>query len=157
MTVRFCIEVRPADGVYSYRFLWRVQCLESGFTNPLMRYSDSLDKTATERSHWLLFRTAGPFTVRSATESTVTIVKDGFAVDVSLDRVTKMLRLSGDATPPAKVHTAMGQPDPELPKTGKESSHFLTDLNDPDPAEHAIDRVVEHWGTEVRAEYKLWW
>ena len=52
----------------------------------------------------LLLKTEGPFRVRQATDTTVTVEQDGLPVRVSIDRVTRMPRGPGDRTMPTEGH-----------------------------------------------------
>lgn len=83
----------PGDQVHIDRPPRREQRPESAATDPLTVYSHDFDEKAREESRKLLSCTTGPYTVRFATESTVTLDKEGIAIPVSLDRVTKVLRV----------------------------------------------------------------
>lgn len=66
---------------------------------------DSSDEVATEGKLKLLSRTAGTYTIRTVTESTVTIDKNGVAISVSPDQVTKMPRMPRKAEPSRRYTT----------------------------------------------------
>lgn len=59
----------------------------------------------------------GPYTVRSDTESTVIIGKDGVAIPVSLERVTMKLRVPDGVETLARLHHTMGQPYSDMQKS----------------------------------------
>lgn len=63
----------------------------------------------------------GPYAVWSTTENTVTIGKDGVAIPVSFDRVTKRSRVCNGAEPTAGVHNIIGQPASSMQRVAEES------------------------------------
>lgn len=80
-------------------------------------YGDYLDETATEGSYRLWYCKRGPYTARSAAESSVIIDKDGFPIAVSFDRVIKMPRRLSKAEPTVRLLNTASQP-----KTGLEEN-----------------------------------
>lgn len=81
---------------------------ESGTTGLLTGYSDILEKTVTEGSRKLPFHTTGPYIVRSATEGTLTLEKDGVAVPMSLGRLIETPQVSDGTEHLTVLHDNMG-------------------------------------------------
>lgn len=65
-----------------------------------------------ETNHKLLSRTAGPYNLRSVVESTANIIKDGVAISVSLDRVTKVPRVTNSTESIQILHNISSQLEP---------------------------------------------
>lgn len=117
---------------------------ESGAADPLTLQGDSLEGTGRKRSRKLLSRPSGPCTVQSATESTESIGKNGVAIFVSLDRVTKMLELPDDGEPPAGLQNTIDYIDCDTQRAEEKRNSHTVDPNDLESAEYAIDRVAAH-------------
>lgn len=133
----------------------RVQCLQSGNTDQLNGYSENFEKLVLEQSRRLLPRTMGPCTVRSVPNSTIAVGEDGFALFVSLERVTKMLRAPEDADSLAQLYSTIGTPDLDRRRAEQKSNYPPTDSNDLKLTEYAIDLVAGHRGTIFKTNYEV--
>lgn len=149
--------MQPGDHVHTERRPRRAQRPDNGITDWLTGYSDSLQDKVTEGSRKLLPRTTGSYTKRCATQSTVIIRKDGFAIPVSVDGVTKMPRMPDEAKPLARLHSTMVQPDLNRQGAGQKNIYHPTDPNDPEPMEYVIDRIFGCRGTGTWVEYEVRW
>lgn len=109
--IRFWIELQLGDQVYLDRLPRRARHPESGTIDPLSGHSNSLGKAITEESRKLLPRTTGPYTVRSATQSTVTIYKSRAGVPVSPDLVTEVLRVANNKRHKPRLNKTASQPE----------------------------------------------
>lgn len=89
----------------------------------------------------------GRDTVQSVTDGTVIIDKDGIAILVSLDLVTKIRQVPSNTELTAGLHSNACQSEPRMQRDGEENNSYVADPNDLEPAEYVIVQIVAHRDT----------
>lgn len=123
----------------------------------LPRGEATIWETVTKGSGIFLPRKTGPYTVQSIMGSTITIDKEGVAIHVSLDGVTRTLRVLKGTEPTAGLHDTVDQSQ-LCTQRGKEKYNFpLTDGSHPGSSKNAIEKIVGQRGTDSQAEQDVQW
>lgn len=131
--------------------------LESRTTDVLKGYSSNIEEVASEGIRELLSCAKAPHTVRPASGSTVTSDKDGVAILVTLERVTKMLGVPTGVKPTPCLHNNMAYPELAMQRVKEENNPPPADAHDPEPSEYAVDQICGQRGTGNQMEYKVQW